>query len=374
MAITLHYYRSNPPNFGDELNTLVWRSLLPELETTAREGVLAGIGTILDRSIPHDREVFVMGSGAGLAPLPPDVKSGRFHLVAVRGPLTAELAGVPAELAVTDPALLLRVIYPQLLLSPRTRVAGKTLFVPHLTTAKDRGWHRACALAGIELVDPSQDCVSILKKIASARLVIAEAMHAAIVADAFRVPWIAVASTRHFSTFKWVDWALSLQVPFTSTVLPAVSIRHKCQRAWLSLFAQRCLVEGMNIGSDEAEVRSEAVTALLRDTARKLESRESDTSLWLRMKAAAFHKRIVDPFLAQLSPWVLRIFDARMARRMAGVLSDLAATSGHLSCDELSAARLEKLLERVAWLRNRIAPAESQGAQVGDARGRTSTR
>ena len=54
MAISLHYYRSDPPNFGDELNTLVWRALLPELAETEREGVLVGIGTILDEKIPYN--------------------------------------------------------------------------------------------------------------------------------------------------------------------------------------------------------------------------------------------------------------------------------------------------------------------------------
>jgi succinoglycan biosynthesis protein ExoV len=282
------------------------------------------------------------------------MRSPKFHIVAVRGPLTAALAGVPQELAVTDPALLLRTIYPQLLNAPN-RTTGKPIFVPHFTTAKDQGWRRACALAGIELVDPTRDCIAVLKRIASAPLVIAEAMHAAIVADAFRVPWIPVASTRHFSTFKWVDWALSLQVPFEPTVLPAVSVRHKCQRMWLSLFAEHCRIDDVSTGGGDAVGSSEAVAALLRETTRRLASREPAASLWLRMKAAAFHKRILDPLIARISDSSLRSLDARLEREMSRVLSELAATPGYLSTREISAARLQTLLDRVKGLRNRIA-------------------
>ncbi len=373
MAITLHYYRSDPPNFGDELNTLVWRALVPELEKTERDGVLVGIGTILDGSIPRDRDIFVVGTGAGLVPTPPDLLTSRFHIMAVRGPLTAALAGLPADLAVTDPALLLRVIYPQLLRAPG-RPAGRTIFVPHFTTAKDEGWRRACTLAGVEFVDPTGSCNTILKKIASARLVIAEAMHAAIVADAFRVPWTPVSSTRHFSTFKWVDWALSLQVPYRPTVLPAVSVRHKCQRAWLSLFAERCVVDGVSTGSGEAEVHSETVSRLLRDTARRLESQGSATSLWFRMKAAAVYKRILDPLVAWLSPGLLRAFDGPMEHRMGRVLSELAAAPGYLSGEKISAARLKTLVERVDLLRSHFDAGEPAAARAASAHIRTSGR
>jgi succinoglycan biosynthesis protein ExoV len=37
-------------------------------------------------------------------------------------------------------------------------------------------------------------------------------MHAAIIADAFRVPWIPLALSPDFSYFKWNDWAKSLEV------------------------------------------------------------------------------------------------------------------------------------------------------------------
>jgi succinoglycan biosynthesis protein ExoV len=356
MAVTLHYFRSEPPNFGDELNALIWPGLLPELAQSRVDGVLVGIGTILDSKIPQAPNVFVFGSGAGLAPLPTGFGNGTCEIAAVRGPLTAMLAGLPPDLAVTDPALLLRAMYPQLLGQRNRAGAAETLFVPHYTTARDPAWRRACARAGIRYVDPTADCLTILKRIASARLVIAEAMHAAIVADAFRVPWVPVASTPYFSTFKWVDWTLSLQVPFRLTVLPAVSTRHLFQRAGLRLFAERCLVRKVNTSGRESDLRSEAVISLLRETAKRFRAPRSGALFRMRMKAAALHQRVVDPLVARLSGSLFRGPDNRMEQRMARLLSELAATAGYRSTDEISAARLHTLQERLEWLRGRLEP------------------
>jgi hypothetical protein len=361
MAVTLHYYRSDPPNFGDELNALIWPTLLPDLARSPTDGVLVGIGTILDSGIPRARNTFIFGSGAGLAPLPAGLEKGRFEVVAVRGPLTAKLSMLPAGLAVTDPALLLRAMYPQLLGSSNRAGVGETLFVPHYTTAKDPAWRRACTRAGIRFVDPTTDCLTILKRIASARLVIAEAMHAAIVADAFRVPWIPVATTPYFSTFKWVDWTLSLHVPFRLTVLPAVSTRHLCQRATLHLLAERGLAGNVSTSGKESDVRSDAVMGLLRETVERLRAPRSGALVRTRLKAAAFHRRVVDPVMARLSGSLFRAFDARMEKRMASLLTDLAATAGYRSTDEMSVARLQMLQEKVEWLRARLAPALRQG-------------
>lgn len=37
-------------------------------------------------------------------------------------------------------------------------------------------------------------------------------MHGAIVADAYRIPWIPVSSFDSFNNFKWKDWSLSLSL------------------------------------------------------------------------------------------------------------------------------------------------------------------
>lgn len=42
--------------------------------------------------------------------------------------------------------------------------------------------------------------------------IICEAMHDAIVADAYRIPWIPVSSFQSFNDFKWKDWAGTLSI------------------------------------------------------------------------------------------------------------------------------------------------------------------
>jgi succinoglycan biosynthesis protein ExoV len=350
---TLHYFRSDPPNFGDEINSFLWNVLIPELETTDDDNVLVGIGTILDQRIPQDREIYVLGTGSGLSPLPHDLKADRFHLLAVRGPLTAALAGLPAELAVTDAALLLRAAYPQLMGLREKTTVGKTIFVPHFSTAKNPGWRRVCAAAGIEFVDPTQDCRLVLRKIASAKLVIAEAMHAAIVADTFRVPWIAVASTNHFSTFKWVDWTLSMRVPFRLTMLPAVDFRHWVQRLWLRVFAEKCRVDGVTTDGceTEADLRSGDLARLWRQTAQQMRPWPERVT-WFKGKVGAVYKKIIDPALARTNA---RAIDAHLEKRVSRVLSDLAKQPGYLSSNEVCEQHLETLMGKVAWLRERLA-------------------
>ena len=63
--------------------------------------------------------------------------------------------------------------------------------------------------------------MTVIGRIARADLVVSESMHGAIVADAFGVPWIPIAISHHFNSFKWGDWADSVEVPLV--INPALS-------------------------------------------------------------------------------------------------------------------------------------------------------
>ena len=355
MAVRIHYFKSDPPNFGDELNVLVWPALIPELRATDQDIVLVGIGSILDDTVPADGPVVVLGTGAGLAPLPSGLHDGSIRVLALRGPLTAALAGLPRDLAITDSAILLRAIYPGLVRTRESRGKGPILFMPHFSTVNDAGWQRACARAGIEMVDPRDPCKAVLRKIASARLVIAEAMHGAIVADAFGVPWVPVASTRHFSTFKWVDWALSLSVPFKPLILPAVSIRHACKRAWLGMMADRLLAEEMNLEAvDHRDPFPPAVVRLLEETRRRLAMPAKPIGMRIRLKAAALYNRVVDPLAGWAGERVLASVNERLEIKVADVLLKAVATGGYRSDDEISAKRLMALQKKVRAFRESL--------------------
>jgi succinoglycan biosynthesis protein ExoV len=82
----------------------------------------------------------------------------------------------------------------------------------------------ACALAGLEYLDPHDDVQHLLERIARSRLVLAEAMHAAIVADALRIPWIPIKVHDHIDAFKWRDWCASMELEYQpAEILPLLS-------------------------------------------------------------------------------------------------------------------------------------------------------
>ena len=210
----LIYFRGHVPNFGDELNTYMWQHLLPAsfLDEDERE-LFIGIGSILWNTFPKSARKYVVGSGYAGYTGQPDVHDGSWDIVFVRGPRTAQLLGIEPEKAICDSAVLLRGIE----LPPPAPVFDVG-FIPHYESL-DRGfWDEACSLAGIRLIDPRDDVEKVIAQIRGARMVITEAMHGAIVADALRTPWVAAKPLNPGHHAKWLDWsgALSLDVRFSN--------------------------------------------------------------------------------------------------------------------------------------------------------------
>jgi hypothetical protein len=165
--------------------------------------------------------------GTGYIPAPPDV-SARWRIYGVRGPLTARALKLDHRLAMTDPAILLATL-PEFARRERRGI----IFIPHWKSVRYGAWQRICQTLGIEFIDPCQDSKRVVARIAAAEKVIAESMHAAIIADAFRVPWIPVALSREISPFKWVDWASSLDVAYRPVCLPPSNKIERLRNAML---------------------------------------------------------------------------------------------------------------------------------------------
>ena len=210
----LHYFKAPNGNFGDDLNEWLWSHLLPKWRESSPDIILVGVGSILNekqlRPFRNDR-ILILGAGVGYGGGPPKQPLPKnWDFRAVRGPLSASILGLPSTLAILDPAMMV----PEL---PEFRadqiIPGSCpIFVPHHTSVHRHNWKAACAEAGLEYVSPELDSSYVIKKIAGARIVLAEAMHAAIVADSFRVPWIPVKIGERFNYFKWHDWAGSLNI------------------------------------------------------------------------------------------------------------------------------------------------------------------
>lgn len=226
----LHYYDSVLPelplgNFGDELNPWLWPKVMgaflerPEFANDH----LVGIGTILNEdTVPPNGNLAVFGSGAGYGK--PFRPSNRWKFLCVRGPITANYLGLDEKYAVTDSALLLRSVLQPALGAASSRPA----FIPHYQSNL-KELEKVARDANVDFIDPTSGVEAVLSGIASAKLVLAEAMHGAIVADALRVPWIPVRTRTGINELKWEDWLLSmeLQTPIHNIHFRRVSLGSK---------------------------------------------------------------------------------------------------------------------------------------------------
>ena len=218
------YFQDPQGNFGDELNRWLWPRIfdgaisgfghhgIESLEENGAEALLFyGIGTILDDRIPAEPEKIIFGSGFGYGKPLADLT--RCNIVFVRGEQTAAAIGVSRDKALTDPAILLRRFFP--LIADEKKLHDVS-FMPHHSTTAGGFWQKACTELGINYISPTGfDVEAVVKQISASRLVIAEAMHGAIVADAFRVPWIPVSTVRETNPFKWQDWCGSLNLQYS---------------------------------------------------------------------------------------------------------------------------------------------------------------
>ncbi|MEO1094117.1 MAG: polysaccharide pyruvyl transferase family protein [Cyanobacteria bacterium J06638_28] len=210
-------------NFGDDLNPWLWQQLLPELLARQDGVILVGIGTLLNakllKRVKQAKQVSIFSTGVGyeqpLTTLPDNWK-----ICCLRGPLSCQALGVSSELAITDGAILLR-----RLIKPTPTQFHKAAFMPHIHHAVFAGhlWQQICHEGGIHYIDPQSPVEQVLEEIQQSRVLITEAMHGAIVADALGVPWIPVITSPRILQFKWHDWCASVQQPYRPIYLPPLA-------------------------------------------------------------------------------------------------------------------------------------------------------
>lgn len=228
----LLHYRAPVPNFGDDLNEVLWPALAPQLFSSdhppgtaghadagtaagAGEARFVGIGTIIGMPLEHSGMLHVFSSGVGYAMLDGWRRAQvRYHCV--RGPVSARVLGLPADRALTDGAILAPWV-PEIV--GRVPVPGGVVVVPHFETVACPGWNEAARHAGMTLVDPRDSPQQVIAALRGARLVLTESLHGAILADTFDIPWRPFAVSRNFSTAKWADWAASLGLEVEVTML-----------------------------------------------------------------------------------------------------------------------------------------------------------
>ncbi|MBI4602763.1 MAG: polysaccharide pyruvyl transferase [Planctomycetes bacterium] len=212
----LYYYKDPHGNLGDDLNPWLWPRLLPGLFDDDPRQLFVGIGTLLTSEVPREGLKVVFGSGAWCGRPLPQIDS-RWRIYCVRGPLTADLLGLDRALVATDAAALVRAVE-----LPRPTKRHDVAYMPHHFSAQLGGWKELCGELGIHYIDPAAGVDATLDEVLATETLVTEAMHGAIVADALRVPWIAVKAYPHILDFKWVDWCRSLRIEHGPHRLPGL--------------------------------------------------------------------------------------------------------------------------------------------------------
>ncbi|HTM01980.1 MAG TPA: polysaccharide pyruvyl transferase family protein [Vicinamibacterales bacterium] len=213
----LFYFRGadGATNFGDELNRYLWPRLLPGVFDRDDGRQFVGIGTLLNDQLPAASRIIVFGSGVGY--YGPPQRTERWSIYCVRGPLSAKALGLDHDAAVTDPATLIV----RAAAIPNQSTRTPYAFMPHWQSEPD-AWKDVCAGAGIGFIDPREEPERVLAAIRSTDVLVTEAMHGAIVADALRIPWVPVRSRPAINTFKWDDWCGSMGLTYRAHELPTI--------------------------------------------------------------------------------------------------------------------------------------------------------
>lgn len=208
MKLFYHRFPSGIINFGDNLNPWIWERLLPKgfLDSDERH-LFVGIGTLLNDKLPAADRTSVFGSGVGYGNRP-SIVDGNWDFYAVRGPLSAQALEIDDSHAITDGAYLLRQV-----IREHAEKEHAISYMPHFRLAKPalRSW---CGSMGIHYIDPSAPIEHTLEEIQKTKFLLTEAMHGAIVADCFRIPWLPVKSSKSILDFKWQDWCQSMNLEF----------------------------------------------------------------------------------------------------------------------------------------------------------------
>ncbi|MDE4552265.1 polysaccharide pyruvyl transferase family protein [Sinorhizobium meliloti] len=285
-----YYWESQHGNFGDDLNLWLWDFLLPGFREVHPETLLVGVGTVLNRALlPEATHKLVIGSGFGYGTLPDMSDPKEWDIRSVRGPLTAAKVGVAPELGIIDPAVMVADL-PEF---QGLRKIYKRSFVPHWESAIAGLWPAICDAVGLNYIDPRGEAKDVIRKIGQSELVVAESMHGAILADAFRVPWTAVSTSHSINSFKWNDWAQTLGVTYRPRRVP-VSTRAEAMikgaRFWgMDFQAKEPQPEDPNrrqIDGDLAVAEREPRQTSLRAAAKRALAAPATLALWQASRAA----------------------------------------------------------------------------------------
>lgn len=209
----LYYHNPDQGNFGDDMNAWIWNELLGDTFDDDKSQLFLGIGTIINQHLPKTGKKIVMGSGYGYGRAP--VIDETYEIFFVRGPKTADALDIDPKKAITDPAYLVKTLVPK----PTTK-KHKYSYIPHISGAKRGNWAEICEIMNINYIDVRWPYLKVIDEIINSEFVITEALHGAIIADAYGIPWCATIAYDQIFQFKWEDWSASIGMDYTPVRIP----------------------------------------------------------------------------------------------------------------------------------------------------------
>ncbi|KGT95834.1 exosortase [Erwinia typographi] len=338
----VYYFKIAAGNFGDDLNAWLWDELLPGVFDDDESLRFAGIGTILSSSLPQAKNWIVFSSGVGYGRLPYNFGGEGWDIVSVRGPLSAHILGLPKEKAITDGAALLASL-PEFQPLPEAERSG-TIFIPHHDALHTGRWQQVCEMAGIEFVSPQNESKYVINKIRKAKLVLADAMHAAIIADAMRVPWVPLVTSDQINTFKWLDWTQTIQQGYNPLVLGGSSMREAWRNKSLPFYGEKYFYPNADIDT--------VINEFIR--ARKLKNK----SWWPKYTRYSryFTANAPDRMFQRMENKSPRSWDNAYMERASERLARASESTSYLSEDAVFNDNLQKLQEKLLTVKNYVKP------------------
>jgi len=204
------YFKSDIGNFGDDLNPWLWEQLFGDFSSYKKDLDFIGIGSILDTRINSDNAKLVFGSG--VRDFDFDINEiSNLEISFVRGPISSRLTNNSNY--ITDAAYALRLL-PQKNYTKKY----KTSIIPYFRHAYQFNWKLFEKFTGIHVIMPTQPVEKVIEEINQSENILAVAMHGAILADIYRVPWMRVKFSKHghesalTSELKWNDWLRSIDI------------------------------------------------------------------------------------------------------------------------------------------------------------------
>lgn len=214
-------------NFGDELTRDVLEYATGRKVTwsaPAKADVVA-IGSILELYMRRSGHAKIWGTGLrGEIPahLLPSYRAHADSILAVRGPHSRAQLGLPDDTPIGDAGLLAAALID----GARPAKSSKIVLIPHFrvwNTSEGRQEIREARRLGMEVVPPTLPPLTVIKKVAAARLVLSSSLHGVIVAHSVGTPTqlLTVSDSGVEPQFKYGDYFASMQLTNTAMSLSA---------------------------------------------------------------------------------------------------------------------------------------------------------